>query len=72
MSANGYIGLLPEAAQEGDQLCVFMGGRTPFVIRPIKENYQLIGACYVHGIIYGEAMVDLGKQCREFRDFVLV
>ena len=52
---NGYMGLLPSSAEHGDIICVFMGGHTPFVIRP-KENgfFQLIGACYIHGMMNGE------------------
>lgn len=72
VSANGHIGLVPEAAQEGDMICIFMGGMTPFVIRPAGENYKLIGACYVHGIMYGEAVTELEKNSQEVQDFILV
>jgi hypothetical protein len=72
VSAKGYMGLVPKATQEGDMICIFMGGRTPFVVRPAGENYQLIGACYVHGIMYGEAMTEFENQGGEMQDFVLV
>lgn len=56
-SRTGYIGLVPDATQEGDKICVFFGGDTPSVIRPSGDKYLLIGACYVHGIMKGEAMI---------------
>lgn len=72
VSTKGYVGIFPEAAQGGDMICIFMGGRTSFVIRPAGENYQFIGACYVHSIMYGEAMRQFEKEGREMQDFVLV
>ena len=39
----------------------------PFILRPKGENYQLVGECYVHGIMDGEAMkgVDPKTQWEE-------
>lgn len=72
VSNYDYIGLVPEATQEGDMICIFMGGKTPFVVRPVGEHYQLIGASYVHGIMYGEAMEQFITQGWEMQDFVLI
>jgi hypothetical protein len=72
VSANSLIGLVPEASQEGDKICFFMGGKTPFVIRPVGEHYQLIGAFYVHGVIYGEAMTVFETIGWPMQDSVLV
>ena len=72
ISNKHYLGLVPDASQEGDSICIFIGGKTPFVIRPAGENYQLIGACYVHGVMYGEAMEDFEKQGRKMQDIVLI
>jgi hypothetical protein len=52
-----HIGIVPEAAQEGDMMSIFMRGMTPFVIRPAGENYKLIAACYVHGTMLCEALM---------------
>jgi hypothetical protein len=67
VSSNDFIGLVPEAAQEGDMICVFMGGKTPFLVRPVGGNYQLLGACYVHRIMYGEAMEEFEKKGGKWR-----
>ena len=54
------------SAREGDDIVLFHGAKTPFVVRSVNNDgvdnsgehvrYQLIGACYVHGIMKGEAM----------------
>ena len=55
---GGFVGLAPLSARVGDQVCVFLGGVVPFVIRPSEERvgmYRLIGGCYIHGLMDGEA-----------------
>ena len=51
-----YLGLHPRA-NIGDQICVFIGACVPFVIRKLggRNEYQLVGKCYVHDIMDGEA-----------------
>ena len=53
---TGYMGLFPAQAQEGDAIAIIYGAPKFFVIRPKGQDYQLIGECYVHGIMDGEAM----------------
>ena len=52
------MGLVPRTAQVGDEICVFLGGYVSFVVRRIhgKEEFELVGECYVHGIMDGEVM----------------
>ena len=55
---EGYIGLAPEVVQPGDQVCVFLGCDNPLLLRPAPNSrYQLVGACYIHGLMYGEAFL---------------
>ena len=51
------IGLCPPHSKQGDLICILLGARSPFVLRriPNTENFQLIGQCYVDGLMYGEA-----------------
>jgi hypothetical protein len=60
----GFLGAIPSAAKEGDHIAVMSGGRLPLIIRPVyksvwrkceKFTYRVIGPCYVHGIMDGEA-----------------
>ncbi|EPE37069.1 hypothetical protein GLAREA_09232 [Glarea lozoyensis ATCC 20868] len=54
-TSNGYLALVPAEALTGDRIAIFAGGRAPFVLRPFGSKFKLIGACYVHGIMDGEA-----------------
>lgn len=68
-TANGHLGCVPKRARLGDKLCIFHGGKTPYVIRPCENGqYQYIGICYLHGFMHGEAL-DLGI---EIQDIALV
>ncbi|KAJ4301129.1 hypothetical protein N0V90_003219 [Kalmusia sp. IMI 367209] len=63
---RGFIGIGPPSMQEGDTVQVFGGGSMPFIIRDIgrkrvsgvgaKTCYKLLGECYLHGIMDGEAV----------------
>ncbi|KAL2065534.1 hypothetical protein VTL71DRAFT_3204 [Oculimacula yallundae] len=57
---SGLIGLAPMAAQEGDKICILYGCSVPVVLRKkeVKDDtfWQVVGECYVHGKMNGEAM----------------
>ncbi len=39
----------------GDVICIFLRGRTPYVLRRQDGGfYEIVGEAYVHGIMYGE------------------
>jgi hypothetical protein len=56
---RGYLGLGPSVMQPGDQLCVLLGGRLPFVLRPTRTEkiYTFVGEAYVYNedILSGRA-----------------
>ena len=54
-SDRGYVGWVPCHAREGDQICAFYGSRYPFVVRQCGDDWRLIGACFMHGLMEGEA-----------------
>jgi len=59
-ASNGLIGAFSSAAQIGDQICVALGSKTPLLLRPVpqqKDTYQLVGECYVAGLMNGEALL---------------
>ena len=56
------LGLGPGAAQEGDLICIIFGCSVPVLLRKIVSDemtgehyYKLLGDCYVHGMMDGEA-----------------
>jgi hypothetical protein len=62
---KGYVGFVPKMSQANDLIFVLMGCDIPLVLRPCKNDlYQLVGECYVHGIMNGEAME--GLDYREY------
>jgi tellurite resistance protein len=79
ITEKGYIGLGPSAMRPGDYLHILMGGQTPFILRasgirklrvgrfehPLeRECFEVIGDCYTHGLMDGEAM----QQWKEVAD----
>ena len=56
VTRKGYMGLVPNSAREGDSICVFIGAEVPFVLGRSGDEYRLVGDCYVHGIMKGEAL----------------
>ncbi|PVH72680.1 HET-domain-containing protein [Cadophora sp. DSE1049] len=56
---SGFVGLVPMGSRVGDLVVVFGGGAMPFVLRPSEEieaGFRLVGGCYVHGLMRGEAV----------------
>jgi len=53
---KGYFVLGPNVMKQGDVVCVLFGGKMPFVLRPWEHYFLLVGECYVHGFMKGEAI----------------
>ncbi|MCJ1254925.1 hypothetical protein MMC24_002741 [Lignoscripta atroalba] len=53
--SQGFLGVLPSDARVDDIIVIFFGGRVPFVLRPLDDGeFELVGPCYIHGIMDGE------------------
>lgn len=53
----GLVGYVPMRAKKGDLVVILYGADVPFVVRrEAGGRYSLVGECYMHGIMYGEAM----------------
>ncbi|RDW89512.1 hypothetical protein BP6252_01544 [Coleophoma cylindrospora] len=61
---TGHFGLGPLKLEIMDEVWLFKGGRTPFVLRKRAGNndYHFIGEAYVHGLMYGEAATSVLNQ----------
>jgi hypothetical protein len=78
ITRKGFLGLAPPEAARGDIIVVFLGAPVPQVLRKNNDGYYtLVGECYVHGIMGGEALADLsnvikkevpGHRVRPFKD----
>ncbi|KAF2140653.1 uncharacterized protein K452DRAFT_319554 [Aplosporella prunicola CBS 121167] len=56
------IGIAPGNACAGDEVHVLVGSNVPFILRRghVEESY-VVGDCYLHGVMDGEAMTDGGE-----------
>ena|SRR5438045_3609637 len=59
---GGFMGLVPKNSEPEDDIALFWGAAVPFVIRSHGNHYQLIGECYIYGIMDGEALTDLDES----------
>ena len=59
VTEKGYFEVGPAYMKENDLVCVLYGGGVPFLLRPKNNFYHLVGECYVHGIMDGEAITML-------------
>lgn len=48
------IGLAPRGTAPGDFVVILEGATVPFVLRPWNGNWKLVGACYLHGGMFGD------------------
>ena len=69
---GGYVGLALETVEQGDAMAVLLGCSMPIVLRKVEGEdgdvrWRVIGECYVHGFMHGEAM----EWGLETRDIVL-
>ena len=62
ITTKGYMGLGSQAMKAGDVVVVLAGGEVPFVLRRAGELFQLVGECYVHGIMNGEAVHKVAER----------
>lgn len=61
-----YMGVALSTIEGGDCVCVLAGGDTPYILRPRSkisdqnvtdvEEWEFIHDCYIHGVMYGEAL----------------
>lgn len=70
LTKRGYVGQFCADARIGDVICIPAGSAVPFVIRLREKGmYEVIGECYVHGIMQGEAFRNVKE---EFHDLYFV
>lgn len=62
-----YMCLVPDEAEIDDIIALLDGCQVPFLLRQSRGKFRLIGDCYVHGIMYGEALKDRTRKTRSGR-----
>ena len=72
VTSGGYLGHVHDGTLIGDKICILFGSRVPFVLRECEGRFfKLVGECYVHGIMDGEAMKDRDIEPLS-RDFEII
>ena len=64
VTENGFMGLCQPSVTAGDQVHIFSGAPTPFILEPNDEvivggesrGYYFKGDTYIHGLMHGEAL----------------
>ncbi|KAK0632469.1 heterokaryon incompatibility protein-domain-containing protein [Immersiella caudata] len=54
---GGHVGLAPAETEPGDLAVIFPGFSAPYVLRRVGDDarmYELVGECYVYGVMDGE------------------
>lgn len=70
-TTKGSLCLVPAETEQSDSIILAKGGRVPLVIRRLKceekpaESWTLVGECYVHGTMNGEAFCE--ENCVDIR-----
>lgn len=70
ISRKGYIGLGPIPTQKGDMICVLFGCSVPVLIRKVENHHIFVGDCYVHGLMFGEAIDMLREESSCKKSFI--
>ena len=68
LSSGDDMCLVPDITRSGDVIFIVSGYHKPIVVRAVEENlYEIIGDCYVHGYMDGEAFSEYpGRPFQEF------
>lgn len=62
MFDDGRAGWVPEAAEVGDQIAIFLGATVPILLRPRRDGYIVLGEAYVHEMMDGQAFEEPDVQ----------
>ena len=71
ITREGHMGLGPRNMEPGDVVCILLGAQVPFVLRAMNNHYALLGECYCHGIMDGEALRQADGGEAVLRDLVI-
>jgi len=63
--------LATAAAEMGDTVAVLVGCSTPMLLRKKKDGCQVVGECFLHGCMDGEAIDAIDRDGWEVMDIKL-
>jgi hypothetical protein len=72
ITRNGYIGIGRSYTRHGDIIAIVPGCSVPLALRRLGDGFIVIGDCYIHGIMNGEAVADSQKANSMLESLTLV
>jgi hypothetical protein len=77
ITKGGFFGIGPSIIEEEDPVVILLGADVPFVLREKrkcgveKEGHVVVGECYVHGLMTGDAVRAWGGLDGDLKDITL-
>ncbi|KAF2792951.1 HET-domain-containing protein [Melanomma pulvis-pyrius CBS 109.77] len=65
VTEKGYFGIGPPGGRDGDCVCLLGGCSVPLVLRKVREEWEVVGECFVCGIMDGE-VAQMGEKSEVF------
>ena len=56
ITEDRLVCLVPEESMVGDAIFILLGCPIPFVLRPRGDEWRIVGCCYVHEMMDGQAL----------------
>ena len=69
---NGRLGLVPAATRKQDQVCVLVACSNPVIVRQVGNDHVLVGECYIHAVMNGEAVSEAQKEALTLEEFHII
>jgi hypothetical protein len=57
--------------EEGDVVCVLLGCKVPLILRPVGDNFKVVGDAYVNGFMNGEALENVSDDEEGLQEFFI-
>ncbi|PGH10150.1 hypothetical protein AJ79_05505 [Helicocarpus griseus UAMH5409] len=66
ITERGYMGIGPRVMRPGDEVCVFFGGRVPFILRRMPNHHLFIGDTYINDddVMWGKITEGIKRKRR--------
>lgn len=70
-TTKGFVGLFPDGARQGDVVVIIAGCNCPMLLRAHGVDYKFVDPVYLHGVMNGELIQNLGHNGYELQDITL-
>jgi hypothetical protein len=68
---GGLLGTVPRHTDIGDIIAVLAACDMPMVLRPNGKHYEVLGSCFVEGLMHGESAIAIAQGCVKMQEISL-